>query len=75
MKFTVRTQSGQWIGGFMCRRSNLAETLDELRDVASLWDEPLIARRLDRGIDEQHTVQPRRVPRFIDIFAEPEGEV
>ena len=47
MRFHLATQGGRWIGGFMVHKAQLAEQVDELREQATSWGEPLIATRLD----------------------------
>lgn len=59
MKFITFAPDGKWIGGFMCRRHNLQEMLDELRDIASTYKGSLRVVRQDRGIREQYVVEPR----------------
>lgn len=60
MKFTTTLKDGTWIGGFMVRRSELNEMLDEMRDRATVWHQPLIATRIDKvGRGEQYIIKPR----------------
>ncbi len=60
MKFTTTLQDGTWIGGFVVRRDQLAEQLDELRDRASEWKQPIVATRIDKvGRGQRYVVEPR----------------
>lgn len=47
MKFSLSLEDGTWIGGFMARRDNIHEVLEELREQADGWKQPLIATRVD----------------------------
>ena len=60
MKYHLATQTGQWVGGFQVQRAQLAAQVEELRDIATMYAQPLIATRLDkvrRG--EQIVILPR----------------
>ena len=60
MKYHVATASGKWVGGFMVRKADLDAHLEDMRDIATLWKEPLVATRLDgprRG--DTHRIEPR----------------
>lgn len=60
MKYTLCLNDGTWIGGFQVQRAQLLEQLDELRDRATEWQQPLIATRLDKvGRGQQHIIEPR----------------
>jgi hypothetical protein len=50
MKFTMRLQrDGRWIGGFDCRATELKTMLDTVvRDAAAMWNDAVIATRIDR---------------------------
>jgi len=47
MRYHLATKSGRWVGGFMVHRAQLVEHVEELREQATAWGEPLIATRLD----------------------------
>ena len=60
MKFHLALKSGKWIGGLMTRKSKLPEAIEEIRDVAAMWKEPIVMTRVGkvkRG--ETILVEPR----------------
>ena len=67
MRFHLATKSGRWVGGFQCRRDNLSEQLDELRDIAQLWSEPLVATRLDRRRSRNQAETYEILPRLTSL--------
>ena len=60
MKFHLALEDGRWIGGMTCRRDNLDEQLDDLRDRATEWKMSIIATRLGKvGKGQQYVITPR----------------
>jgi len=60
MKFHLALTDGRWIGGMTCRRDNLKESLNEMRDRATDWKMSIIATRLGKVKKGQtYVIRPR----------------
>ena len=58
LKFTLQTESGRWVGGFMVGRKDVEQQLIDLRAMAALWKEPLVAIRVGKLANGERHVIP-----------------